>query len=209
MEGAWYVLRSGCQWRLLPSVYGFWRSVHARFKSWSDRGIWKAVFEFLKNDPDTEYMMIDATVARAHPCAAGYRKNSQRQEGLGRSKGGFTTKIHARVDALGNPLQFIVTPGQTHDITQAEALTQDLEGTTIIADKGYDCDDFIDTLTQNGNQTAIPPRSNRKTPRTYDPYLYKERNLIERFFSKIKQFRRIFSRFDKAVEVSPENWTGS
>ncbi|AZL16105.1 transposase [Rickettsiales endosymbiont of Stachyamoeba lipophora] len=79
--------------------------------------------------------MIDSTIVRAHACSAGYYESSQDQEALGRSKGGFTTKIHALVDALGNPLKFILTPGQKNDITQAENLTKDIVNTTIIADK--------------------------------------------------------------------------
>ena len=78
--------------------------------------------------------MIDATIVYAHACSVRYRKNSQEKKALGRSKGGLTTKIHALVDALGNSLKFILTPGQRHEITQALALIQDM----VIADKGYD-----------------------------------------------------------------------
>ena len=66
--------------------------------------------------------MIDVTIVRSHACSAGYGKNTQDIQALGRSKGGFTTKIHALVDALGNPLKFILTPGQRHEITQASTL---------------------------------------------------------------------------------------
>ena len=71
---------------------------------------------------DLEGVMIDATIVRSHACSAGYGKNTQDIQALGRSKGGFTTKIHALVDALGNPLKFILTPGQRHEITQASTL---------------------------------------------------------------------------------------
>ncbi len=151
--------------------------------------------------PDTEAIMIDATIVRFHACAAGYKKNSHGSEALGRSKGGFTTKIHTAVDALGNPLRFTLTPGQRHDITQAEHLTEQATDTTIIADKAYDSDTFVEALKNKGCTIVIPPRRNRKTPRHYDKHLYKERHLIECFFSKIKYFRRIFSRFDKAAQT--------
>jgi transposase len=199
MEAIWYMNRSGCQWRLLPEEYGNWRSVHLRFKSWGDTGIWARLFEKFQIDPDTEVMMVDATVVRAHPCAAGYGKDSQTQESLGRSKGGFTTKIHALVDGLGNPLKFILTPGQRHDITQAENLTADIADATLLADKGYDSNAFVDKLKSQGCTPVIPTRSSRKIPRDYDKHLYKERHLIECFFNKIKHFRRIFSRFDKSA----------
>ena len=211
MEAVWYMTRSGCQWRLLPDEYGNWRAVHLRFKSWSDKGVWAPLLTYTQKNPDTEMMMIDATIVRAHACASGYGKGSQAQESLGRSKGGFTTKIHALVDGLGNPLKFILTPGQRNDITQAEELTTDIGNTVLLADKGYDCNAFVDRLKSQSCIPVIPPRSNRKAPRDYDKHLYKERHLIECFFGKIKNFRRVFSRFDKTATAYMAflNFTGT
>lgn len=200
VEGVHYALRSGCQWRLLPFYYGDWRAIHKRFKSWGKRGIWKKLFEHLQKDPDLEWAMIDSTIVRAHACSAGYGKNTQAVEGLGRSKGGFTTKIHALVDALGNPLDFILSPGQRNDITQAEALTASVSNTSVIADKGYDSSSFRDFLENKLCKPEIPSRKNRKQPYDYDEYLYKERHAIECFFGKIKHFRRIFSRYEKSAQ---------
>ena len=199
IEAIFYMSRAGCSWRLLPESYGSWRSLHKRFKQWSERNIWKQLFEQSKIDPDFEYVMIDSTIVRAHACAAGYGKNSQEKEALGRSKGGFTTKIHAVVDVLGNPLEFSLTSGQRHDITQADFLTKDLKGDFLLADKGYDSNAFIKNITQKGFISVIPSRKNRKQPRNYDDFLYQDRSRIECFFSKIKHFRRIFSRFDKCA----------
>jgi transposase len=199
LEGVWFLVRSGCQWRLLPKGYGCWRAVHARFKRWSDRGVWKKVFRSVQSDPDLEYTMIDSTIVRAHASAAGYIKDSQTDEALGRSKGGFTTKIHALVDALGNPLEFILTPGQRHDITQAKNLTKNFMGQIFLAYKGYDSNDFIAYLEAEGAEVVIPSKKNRKEQREYDKHFYKERSQIECFFSKIKHFRRIFSRFEKTA----------
>jgi transposase len=199
IEAIWYMARSGCQWRLLPNIYGSWRAIHMRFKSWADKGIWADLFEQVKVNPDMEAVMIDATIVRAHACSAGYRKDSQDQEALGRSRGGFTTKIHALVDSLGNPLKFTLTPGQKHDITQADSLVQNLENTMLLADKGYDSNALVQRLEEKKCIVVIPPKKNRKFKRDYDEHVYKERHLIECFFGKIKHFRRVFSRFDKTA----------
>ncbi len=153
------------------------------------------------SDPDTQTVMVDATIVRSHACSAGYAKDSQDQQALGRSKGGFTTKIHATVDALGNPVKFILTPGQRNDITQAERLTENLEDTIVIADKGYDSTSFVESLQNKGCTVVIPSKKNRKIQRSYDKHVYKERHLVEGFFGKIKHFRRVFSRFDKAAQT--------
>ncbi|MCA9770364.1 hypothetical protein KC460_03270 [Candidatus Dependentiae bacterium] len=78
--------------------------------------IWNELLKFCIDNPDLEYVMIGATIVRAYACSEGYEK--QNEQGIGRSVGGFTSKIHAKVDALGNPLQFLVTPGQSSDVNQ-------------------------------------------------------------------------------------------
>ena len=201
VESIWYMVRSGCQWRLLPDYYGCWRSIHRRFKRWVDQGIWEKLLEFVQVDKDLENVMIDATIVRAHACSSGYKKDSQDQEALGRSKGGFTTKIHAMVDALGNPLKFILTSGQRNDITQADSLIKNTSNTTVIADKGYDANSLILTIEEHQSTAVIPPKKNRKVQKEYDKHIYKQRHLIECFFGKIKHYRRIFSRFDKSANV--------
>lgn len=101
------------------------------------------------------------------------------------------------VDALGNPLRVILSAGQVADIEQAAALIQDQPAEFIVADKGYDSDAFVEAITTQGSQAVIPPRSNRLNPRSFDRHIYQSRNLIERFFCRIKQFRRIATRYDK------------
>ncbi|WP_341763544.1 IS5 family transposase [Candidatus Tisiphia endosymbiont of Beris chalybata] len=201
IEAIWFVTRSGCQWRLLPEYYGYWYSIYRRFKRWVEQGIWEALMDYVTRDADMESTIIDATIVRAHACSSGYHKGNQEQAALGRSKGGFSTKIHTKVDALGNPLKFILTAGQRNDITQAENLTKDIHDITLIADKGYDSSAFVKSLENKGCKVVIPPKCNRKVQREYDKHIYKERHLIECFFSKIKHFRRIFSRFDKIPDT--------
>lgn len=201
IESIWFMARSGCQWRLLPKEYGSWRAIHRRFKHWSDKGVWDKLFTSFTNVADMESVIMDATIARAHACSAGYKKDSADAEALGRSKGGFTTKIHALVDALGNPLKFILTGGQRNDITQGASLLEGTGNTTVIADKAYDSNALLEVIETQKSTTVIPPKKNRKVQRDYDKDLYKERHLVECFFGKIKHFRRVFSRFDKTASA--------
>jgi transposase len=132
------------------------------------------------------------------PVPAEPQKNGgQAEQALGRSRGGFSTKIHVRVDGLGYPLRLHLTAGQRHDIIKAHDLTVDLEFDHLIADRSYGAKDFVDELHARGIEVVIPPNKNAKEPREYDDWRYRERHLIECFIGKIKHFRRVFSRFDK------------
>jgi putative transposase len=111
----------------------------------------------------------------------------------------LSTKIHVAGDALGNPLRLIASPGQRHDIAFARDLVEGLAPQATIADKGYDADSLCAVIAETGAQIVIPPKRNRKLQRVYDVSLYKERNLIERFFNKLKQFRRVATRYDKLL----------
>ncbi len=201
LEAVYYVLRSGCQWQLLPIYYGNWRSVHKRFWQWSKNKIWTTIFKLSQQDPDLEWVSLDSTVIRAHASSAGYGKDSQTNEALERSRGGFSTKIHAMTDALGNPLEYILTAGQRHDIIKAEELTTNINGAVVIADTAYSAHLFIEKLEAKQCKAEIPSRKNSKSPRAYDEHIYAERHTIECMLGKIKHFRRIFSRFDKAAQA--------
>jgi transposase len=112
----------------------------------------------------------------------------------------LSTKIHALVDALGNPLGFFLTPGQAHDLQGADALLPHMQANTLLADKAFDADErVIKPLLAAGKTFVIPPKSNRKTPRAFDKEMYKARHLIENFYCRLKQFRAIATRYDKTA----------
>jgi transposase len=147
-------------------------------------------------DPDWENLSIDSSYVRAHQHSAGGKGGAQNQA-IGRSRGGLTTKIHAAVDGLGNPSRILLSAGNHSDVEYGPELIADLPAENILADKGYDSNAFVSQIEGTGHRAVIPPRKNRKEAREYDKHLYKERHLVECFFNKIKQYRRIATRYDK------------
>ncbi len=113
--------------------------------------------------------------------------------------GGWTTKIHAVVDALGNPLRVILSVGQQADMKQAEALLTGYETDAVIADRGYDADSLLNWLADSQTEAVIPAKKNRLLERLIDENLYKDRNKVERYFNKLKQYRRVATRYDKTA----------
>ena len=101
--------------------------------------------------------------------------------------GGWSTKIHATVDALGNPLRIILTVGQRANITQAEALLADYQTSAVLADRGYDADALLDSLQAAEIEVVIPAKKSRLEPRSIDENLYKDRNKVERYFNKLNR----------------------
>ena len=199
VEAIVWRFRTGVPWRDIPVHFGSWKNIHTRFSRWARKGVWKNLFKALADDPDNEYAMIDATIVRAHQHSAGARKIANVDQAIGRSRGGLSTKIHMIVDALGNPLTFSLTGGQVHDINQAQPLTAEVHPGAILADKGYDADSYIANLEACQITPVIPPKANRKEKRPCDFALYRERNLVERFFQLIKQYRAIATRYEKTA----------
>ncbi len=152
---------------------------------------------FLKKDGDHEWHSIDATIVRAHQHASGAR-GGQKNQALGKSKGGLSSKIHMKVDAFGMPLKFQLTGGEVHEASQAEALI-DENCEYLIADRGYDSNKIRELCKEKGIKAVIPGRKCRKEVILYDEHIYKERNNVERFFCRIKQFRKIATRYDKTA----------
>ena len=145
---------------------------------------------------DAAMQMIDTSVVRVHQhgaCIAGNRAQL-----MGRSRGGLSTKIHAVVDGKGLPVQLGLTSGEAHDNRLCAALLSRLRPQALLqADRGYDADWIRRFVAEQGAWANIPPKRNRKEPICFSPHLYRQRNLVERFFNKIKQCRRVATRYDK------------
>ena len=122
---------------------------------------------------------------------------------MGRSRGGLTTKIHALVDAEGRPVRLVLTAGQAGDAPACEQLLPLVtRGAILIADRAYDTNAIRATVAERGAWANIPPRVIRKGSFPFSSWVYRQRNLVERFFNRIKHFRGLATRYDR----SPDNF---
>ena len=194
LNGMLWIARSGAQWRELPESYGPWQSVYARFAKWRDDGTLEGVFHALSEAADMENLSMDSKV---HESANGGKKTADKA--VGRTRGGLNTKIHAVVDGLGNPVEFLLSAGNDHDSVHAVELLEKVKisGSHVLADRAYGARAIREYISEHGASYVIPPQSNVSKPWPVDWHLYKERHLVECFFQKIKWFRRIATRYDK------------
>lgn len=210
--GILWVLRSGAPWRDLPPSYGPYMTCYNRFNRWSKAGIWRRIMEALQGDDGdgsggggvrrsgemaSGARVIDTSIVRVHKHGSGARRDQGPQD-IGRSRGGLTTKLHVLVDDCGGPRSLHLTPGQRADSAEALRLLEDIEaGMTVVADKAYDTNAILARIADAGATAAIPAKSTRKTPRPLDAAAYARRNVVERLFARIKEFRRAATRYEK------------
>ncbi|MDP1700070.1 MAG: IS5 family transposase [Aestuariivirga sp.] len=193
LNGICWVLWSGAPWRDLPEGYGPPTTCYNRFFRWRRAGVWGRILEATH---DAAVQMIDTSIVRVHQhgaCIAG-----NREQHMGRSHGGLTSKVHAVVDANGLPVRLGLSSGEVHDNRFCPVLlTGLLPKTMVLADRDYDADWIRAIVNELGAWANIPPKRNRRDPICFSPHLYRSCNLVERFFNKIKQCRRIATRYDK------------
>ncbi len=194
VEAMIYILRVGCPWRDLPSLYGPWSSVYTRWRRWCQAGVWKKILEALAADPCGQLRHVDATHTKVHQDAS--TGGHQETQAIGKTKGGLNTKITALVDGQGRALQLTLAAGQRADVQAVEAI-QLPAGKQIVADKGYDSDAFRETIVAGGSQPCIPPRKNRVHPVAWHRGHYRKRHRVENFFQRIKRLRRVGTRYEK------------
>ena len=197
IEAVLWWRRTGVPWRDLPSEFGPWKTVFNRFDRWSKSGRWSWLLSALQTDRDDEWHSLDSTVNRAHQHAAGAKGGST--QGIGRSRGGLSTKVHLVVDALGLPLVFEITEGQRHDSQPANALVARASSRCLLADKAYDSGNFRNALVEQGCIAVIPSKVSRAQKLPYDKELYKARSEIECTIGLLKQARRFATRYDKTL----------
>lgn len=224
LNGILWIDRTGAPWRDLPEHYGPWQTIASRFYRWREAGIWDRILAAVQQLAeaegriDWEVHYVDGTIVRAHQHAAGARDSAPREEALGRGRGGFSTKVHLRVEGGGKPLALLLTPGQRHEATAFEALME--QGAVkrvgrgrprrrprrVVGDKGYSSGTIRRYARRRGINVTIPRKRNERRRGPFDRAAYRARNLVERLIGRCKQFRRLATRYAKRAENYRAMW---
>ena len=197
-----WILSSGAPWRDLPSHYGNWNSIYHKFRQWCALNLFDNILKALVADTDKYLLVqIDSTFCKVHQHAAGARKILGNQA-IGVSRGGKTTKIHALVTENFQLIGLLLTGGQIHDSECAVELLRkvNLEGKTVLGDKAFSSAQIRDFIQSQKAQVCIPDKVNSLLKHDFDHELYKARNVVERFFLRIKNHRHIATRYDKLAK---------
>ena len=200
---------------ICPRNLGNGRRYINRFRRWIHEGIWDRIYERLlqraRDDEriNQELWCVDGSVIRAHRCASGMVEQSDEHDemvALGRSRGGYSTKLHVLVDADGNVLSLTATPGQNHESTEFDCLLANCRlnlfrlanrPTKIVGDKGYSSTTIRESIKQYKIEPVIPTRSNELRRTSLISHSYRRRNVVERVIGWLKESRRVATRYDK------------
>ena len=213
-----WVLRTGAPWRDVPERFGPWSTAWNRFRRWTAAGVWPRVLTALQRAADLAGRLdwrthfVDGAVVRAHQHAAGV-VGGQEREALGRSRGGFSTKVHLRAEGGGKPLTFVVSGGERHESGYVGALLAGgpVRGRArgrprsrperLVGDRGYSYPTVRRLLARRHIRAIIPrrrdqrPHDRRHAP--FDHGAYRRRNRVERLVNRLKQHRRVATRYEK------------
>jgi transposase len=217
IDGILWALSDGGRWRNVPGRFGPWKTVYERFRRWSQEGLWDDILDELQvraavsGQIDWELFAIDGSIVRAHQSAAGALKERSPEgepadHAPGRSRGGFSTKLHL-VAAIGGgevlPLVVELSPGQQHETRRIVPLVEAPDGRGMLpeklaGDKGYSAKWIRAYLLTKGVEPVIPhQKSEPGRAGPFDRAAYRQRNLIERGISFLKWLRRIATRYEK------------
>jgi len=200
IHGILFVLSEGCGWRAIDQPEAKWNSIYQYYRRWCRDGTWQKLWDLLAPQARGKTAFLDSSHIKVHRCGlnpAGGRET----QAIGKTKGGWNTKLHALVDGGGVPVALSLSPGNEADVSHATEVLEGVAAQKVVADKGYDSDPLRSWLAVRGITSCIPPRSNRTHPQPYSRSSYRKRHLVENFFAAIKTFRRVATRYDKLAET--------
>jgi transposase len=215
LGGIIWILRTGAPWRDLPGRFGSWKTVSSRFYRWRRAGVWHRVLAELQRQADADGRLgwslhfVDSTVVRAHQHAAGARGRDPEAEALGRSRGGFSTKLHLRAERGGKPMVLVLTGGERHEqpvlptLMERGAVKRPGRGRprvrpdTVAGDKAYSSAKVRRYLRGRRIAAVIPTKSDQAPQPAFDRAAYRERNVVERLINRLKRYRRVATRYEK------------
>ncbi len=200
MRGILIVLSQGCKWRAIDGPEASWNSICQYYRRWVSQGVFTELFSQIERPLQGSRFFLDSTHVKVHRCASN-PAGGQAAQAMGTTRGGLNTKIHAVVDGAGPPVRLLLSAGQEADITHAETMAEEIPATRLVADKGCDSDAFCQRLLERGIKACIPPRAHRHHKRSYSKPGYRKRHLVENFFERIKNFRRVAARYDKLADT--------
>ena len=185
-----------------PKDYGPHKTIYNRFIRWSRVGVFNRIFaELAGKAEEPDRILIDATNLKAHRTTASLLKGGSSQT-YRRTKGGLNSKLHAVCDGEGRPIVLLLTEGQMSDHKGTFLLLSALSSAReLLGDKGYDSDWFRAALAERGITPCITPRSNRTVQYQNDKILYRQRHKIENVFGRIKDWRRVATRYDRCAHT--------
>nr|WP_128896920.1 IS5 family transposase [Xanthomonas oryzae] len=198
-----YVAEHGCKWRGLPERFGNWHTVYTRINRWASPVCWTGcpplqTCQIVRIK--IEAVSLDSTSIKVHPDGTGaFKKNGP--QSIGKSRGGWNTKIHMVAADARTAITFGLTPGNAHDAPAGRALLEHLgpveRPVHLLMDRAYEGNETRQLALDLGFVPVVPPKSNRVDPWEYDKEMYKRRNEVERLFRRLKGYRRIFTRFEQ------------
>ena len=203
VSGIVYVIRNGLQWKDAPKAYGPHKTLYNRFMRWSRMGVFDRIFVALVR----RRAKTRADHDRRHPSEGPSHRGEPAQKGdvprrIGRTKGGLNSKLHTVCDGHGRPIIMLLSEGQMSDHKGARLVLDALPpASCMIADRGYDSTWFREELAARGIEPCIPSSRSRKRPYPYDKVLYRQRHKVENLFAKLKDWRRIATRYDRCAHT--------
>ena len=217
LEAILWILSTGAPWRDLPTWFGPWQTVYGRFRAWRTDGVLdralrrlqRRVRRRLRVRRRGETWCVDTTIVRASRAAGGARETRDPSEpadhALGRSRGGFGTKVSLVCDEYGTPLAADVGPGQEHDLTRLsstlDAALRLGRPARIVADRAYSVARIRTWLARRRIRAVIPTRSDQVREEAFDWRAYRRRNVVERLVGWLKESRRMATRYEKLAAV--------